>query len=145
MDDLRQTRIKSKGNLKMNVCIPITEDQGLQSPVSAHFGSAPLFMIVDTESGARRTVPNHNSHHGHGMCQPLSALAGEQIDGMIVGGIGMRALSKLHALGIQAFLSEYPTVAEAVAALEAGTLEPVTDDTACAQHHGAEHETGHHR
>ena len=58
----------------MKVCIPVTEDHGLQSPVSAHFGSAPLFMIVDIEGGSCRTVPNHNSHRGHGMCQPLSVL-----------------------------------------------------------------------
>lgn len=129
----------------MNVCIPITDDQGLQSPVSAHFGSAPFFMIVDTASGACRTVPNHNSHHGHGMCQPLSSLAGEKVDGMIVGGIGMRALGKLQALGIQAFLSECPNVGEAVAALKAGTLRPVTADTACAHHGDGQHGPGHHR
>ncbi len=119
----------------MNLCIPITEDLGLQSPVSAHFGSAPFFMIVDTVGGGFRMVPNQNSHHGHGMCQPLSSLAGEKVDGMIVGGIGVRALGKLQALGIQAFLSEHSTVGEAVAAFKAGTLMPVTPDAACAHHH----------
>lgn len=118
----------------MNLCIPITEDLGLQSPVSAHFGSAPFFMIVDTGTGDFRTIPNHNTHHGHGMCQPLSALADEKVDGMIVGGIGMRALGKLQAMGVQAFLSEYPTVGDAVAAFKAGTLMPVTADKACAHH-----------
>ena len=44
------TYITQKGELTMNLCIPITEDQGLQSPVSGHFGSAPYFMIVDTGS-----------------------------------------------------------------------------------------------
>ncbi len=118
----------------MRLCIPITEDLGLQSAVSAHFGSASFFMIVDTGSGDFRAIPNHNSHHGHGMCQPLSALAGEKVDAMIVGGIGVRALGKLQALGIQAFLAEYPTVGEAVTAFKAGKLTPVTADTACAQH-----------
>ena len=32
----------------MKVCVPVTHDQGLQSPVSGHFGSAPLFVLVDT-------------------------------------------------------------------------------------------------
>ena len=41
----------------MNICIPITRDNGIQSPVSLHFGSAPLFMVVDTESGS---LPGHH-------------------------------------------------------------------------------------
>jgi predicted Fe-Mo cluster-binding NifX family protein len=128
----------------MNLCIPITEDQGLQSPVSSHFGSAPLFMIVDTGSRQCRTIPNHNSHHGHGMCQPLSSLAGEKVDGMVVGGIGMRALGRLQALGIQPFLADCSTVEEAVAAYEAGRLQPVTTDTACADHGDGPHGPRHH-
>lgn len=42
----------------MNLCIPVTQDLGLQSPVCMHFGSAPLFLIVDTDSGATETIVN---------------------------------------------------------------------------------------
>jgi predicted Fe-Mo cluster-binding NifX family protein len=120
----------------MNICIPVNEDLGLASTVCAHFGSAPHFMIVDTESGACRAIPNTNQHHGHGMCAPLAALQGERIDAMVVGGIGMGALSKLMAAGTQVFLSEQSTVEETVNAHKAGTLRPVTPQTACGQHHG---------
>ena len=120
----------------MNICIPVNGDRGLSSPVCAHFGSAPYFMIVDTESGAYRAIPNANQHHGHGMCAPLAALQGESIDGMAVGGIGMGAVNKLIAAGIQVFLSERSTVEETVSAYKAGTLRPVTPETACGQHHG---------
>lgn len=118
----------------MNVCIPITEDKGLQSRVSPHFGSAPMFMIVNTISGSCRAILNRNSHHGHGMCQPLASLAKEKLDGMVVGGIGMRALDKLQARGIQAFLAEHLTVADTIEAFKAGTLRRVTPETACAGH-----------
>jgi predicted Fe-Mo cluster-binding NifX family protein len=129
----------------MNLCIPIIEDLGLQSPLSGHFGSAPFFMIVDTGSGDLRAIPNHNSHHGHGMCQPLSFLADEKIDGMVVGGIGMRALGRLQTLGIQAFLAECLTVGDAVAAYKAGTLKPMTADKACSHHGEGPHGPGHQR
>ena len=118
----------------MNLCIPVTEDRGAESPVCAHFGSAPLFLIVDTESGACRAVPNRNLHHAHGMCMPLSALAVETIGGMVVGGIGMGALSKLGAAGIRVFRSEHATVAEALEAFRAGTLRPMEPGMACAGH-----------
>ncbi len=118
----------------MMICIPVTEDRGLQSPVCAHFGSAPFFMVVDTETRTWRSIPNRNMHHGHGMCQPLASLAGVQIDGMAVGGIGAGALNKLAAADIRVFLADRETVEETVKAWQAGTLREATLDTACSQH-----------
>lgn len=121
----------------MQVCVPIEEDRGLESPVCAHFGAAPAFMIVDTDTGSCRTIVNSNQHHGHGMCAPLASLQGEQIDGMVVGGIGMGALRKLEAASIRVYLASHPTVGETLEAFKAGTLRPVDPAMACAQHgHG---------
>jgi predicted Fe-Mo cluster-binding NifX family protein len=122
----------------MNICIPVDDNQGLRSPVCAHFGSASAFMIVDTDSESCRAIPNNNQHHGHGMCMPLALLQGEAIDGMVVGGIGMGALSKLNAANICVYLAEHATVAETVAAFKAGTLKLVQPGMACA-HHGQGH------
>ena len=121
----------------MNICMPVTEDRGLESPLSLHFGSAPVFLLVDTATRPCRAVPNQNAHHAHGMCQPLAALAGEAVDGLVVGGIGPGALMKLQAEGIKVFRCEHATVAEALAALEAGTLRQVLLEHACGRHsHG---------
>jgi predicted Fe-Mo cluster-binding NifX family protein len=124
----------------MNLCIPVTEDAGLQSPVCGHFGSAPMFLIVDTETHDCRVIPNLNEHHAHGMCQPLRALAGQDIGGMVVGGIGMGAMSKLQSSGIRVFLAgPAATVQDALAAFLAGTLAEASPATACA-HHGHGHQ-----
>jgi predicted Fe-Mo cluster-binding NifX family protein len=120
----------------MNICIPVTDDKGLESPVCAHFGSAPLFLIVDTENGTCHAISNRNLNHGHGMCQPLLSLAGERVDGMVVGGIGMGALGKLQAANIQVYLSEFPTAAATIEAFKAGKLKVVTPQTACGHHGG---------
>ncbi len=118
----------------MNLCIPVTEDKGLQSPVSGHFGSAPLFAVVDSDTGVCRTISNRDSHHSHGACQPLASLAGEGVDAVVVGGIGAGALSQLQAVGVRVFLSVQPTVEAVVAAYKAGTLPLATHATACAHH-----------
>jgi len=123
----------------MNICIPVEEDRGLDSPVCAHFGSAPIFMLFDTETGTCRTVRNGNQHHGHGMCMPLASLEGERVDAMVVGGIGMGAMNKLQARGIGVFLSDLPTVRAAVEAHAQGRLREVTPETACAHHGHATH------
>lgn len=127
----------------MNICIPIMDDRGLDSAVCAHFGSAPAFLIVDTDSGSCRAITNTNQHHGHGGCAPLAALHGERIDAMVVGGIGAGALGKLAAAGIPVHLAAHATVRETVDALVAGTLPVVGPDLACAHHgHGGPHHHG---
>ncbi len=120
----------------MNLCIPVDDDRGLESSVCPHFGSAPAFLIVDTDSGSCRVIANHNQHHGHGMCAPLASLEGQAIDGMAVGGIGRGALGKLAAANIRVFLSEHATVAETVAALKDGRLKVMGLEMACAHGHG---------
>jgi len=127
----------------MNICIPIDADQRLASTVCQHFGSAPLFMIVETQSGDCRVIANANQHRGHGMCQPLALLQGEAIDAMVVGGIGMGALHKLNAAGIKVYLAQHPTVADTVSALGAGKLQLVQPGMAC-QQHGQGHGHGGH-
>lgn len=122
----------------MNICIPINKDEGLQSQVCAHFGSASAFLIVDTDNESCRAIPNLNQHHGHGMCMPLQSLQGERLDGMVVGGIGMGALNKLNAANIRVYISEYATVAETLTAFKTGTLQPMQPHMACA-HHGHDH------
>lgn len=124
----------------MHICIPVLEDNGLESRVSAHFGSAPAFMIVDTESGERRAITNANRHHQHGMCQPLAALDGERVDSIVVGGIGMGALMKLEAAGIAVFHADRETVGATLDAFRAGTLRQVDAQSACGQHG---HQHGH--
>ncbi len=120
----------------MNICIPVTNDQGLQSEVCQHFGSAPLFLIVNTDTRGTETVLNHNHQHAHGMCQPLASLQGHQLDAIVVGGIGMGALTKLQAAGIEVYLSEHATVEETLGAYEGGLLKKVTPRNAC-RHHGS--------
>ncbi len=119
----------------MHLCVPVVDDQGLDSRVCAHFGSAPAFMLIDTETGASRRLVNHNAHHAHGTCQPLAALAGETVDGVIVGGIGMGALMKLQAAGIAVYRAAYETVGETLAALKSNALRPIAPGEACAGHH----------
>lgn len=122
----------------MFVCIPIEENQGLQSRVCAHFGATPEFLIVDTDTSSYRSIPNKNQHHSHGMCAPLASLEGERIDAMVVGGIGMGALDKLMMAGIRVFMAEHETAGETIAALATGALMPVQPGQACAGH-GHEH------
>jgi predicted Fe-Mo cluster-binding NifX family protein len=122
----------------MNVCIPVNEPQCGASPVCAHFGSAPAFLIVNTEVGTYRTVVTGGQH----MCGAIGTLQDAHVESVIVGGIGMGALNRLAAAGIQVFAAQHATVDENLAALKAGQLPLMSLDGACA-HHGHENEHGH--
>jgi predicted Fe-Mo cluster-binding NifX family protein len=118
----------------MRICIPVHSDAGADSPICEHFGSSPMFLIADTESGATRAIENGNAHHAHGMCQPLAVLQGQKIDALMVAGIGGGALAKLFAAGVRVFQTRHATVAQALRALEAGELLLMSPDRACAGH-----------
>jgi predicted Fe-Mo cluster-binding NifX family protein len=119
----------------MIICIPIDDDRGLDSPISAHFGSAPLYLITGTGDSDYRTVPNLNQVHQHGACTPLAVIEAEAIDGLVVGGIGGGALAKVTAAGIPVYHAEATTAGEALRALQAGRLPVMRPDMACAHGH----------
>jgi predicted Fe-Mo cluster-binding NifX family protein len=123
----------------MNICIPVENNQGLDSAVCAHFGSAPFFLMVDTETLACKSITNNDSHHAHGMCHPVAALAGEKVDGIVVGGIGMGALNKLNASGYQVFQSRFGTAKETINAYKSGQLPVFSTQNTCGGHgHGCQ-------
>ena len=118
----------------MKLCIPIAENQALNSIVYGHFGSAPFFMLLDSETLALEPLNNHDEHHVHGACNPLKALAGRAVDAVIVGGIGAGAIRGLRNAGIAVYHSPAQTVAEVVAQFNAGKLPELDVQHACGGH-----------
>ena len=118
----------------MKLCIPVAENLALSSSVYGHFGSAPLFLLVDSETLAVEPLINHDEHHIHGACNPLKALAGRTGDAVIVGGIGGDAVRGLRQSGIAVYRSPAQPVAEAVAQFNAGELPELDVQHACGGH-----------
>ena len=118
----------------MKLCIPVAENQALNSIVYSHFGSAPFFLLVDSETLAVEPLDNHDEHHVHGACNPLKALAGRTVDAVIVGGIGAGAIRGLRSASIAVFQSPAQTVAAAVAQFNAGELPELDVQHACGGH-----------
>jgi predicted Fe-Mo cluster-binding NifX family protein len=118
----------------MKVCIPVEEYRGLDSLVYGHFGSAPVFALVDTETLAVEPLGNRDHDHQHGACSPLKALDGHQINAIIVGGIGPGAIRGLQQAGIGVFRCVGGTVAEAVRRFNADELPALTLAQACGGH-----------
>jgi len=132
----------------MKICFPTTVNQGLQSTVFEHFGSAPMFLLVDAENGTIIEQVNRDLGHAHGRCQPLRALAGQAVDAIVVGGIGKGALTGLNQSGLKVFQAQTGTIADNLDSIKAGKLSELTPAQVCGGHagghgHGHAHGAGH--
>ncbi|MHB0997361.1 MAG: NifB/NifX family molybdenum-iron cluster-binding protein [Elusimicrobiales bacterium] len=122
----------------MIICVPVENNDGLNSKVYGHFGSAPFFAICDLESGKLELIDNGNMHHEHGQCNPLGAIAGKNVNAILVGGIGGRALQHLNAGGIKAFRAPQGPLSEAIELFKKNAL-PEMNPADCCQGHGCHH------
>jgi predicted Fe-Mo cluster-binding NifX family protein len=118
----------------MKVCFPIGSSKGIDSIVFGHFGSAPAFVIVDTDNMDTEEIRNGDLHHIHGMCQPLKALGGREVDAVVVAGIGMGALMKLNAQGIKTYRAVQGTVRQNLALIQEEKLPQFDSKFTCAGH-----------
>ena len=120
----------------MKLCFPVESDKGLDSEVFGHFGSAPIFVVFDTEVKSIDTIKNLDLSHAHGMCSPLKALGGKMIDSIVVGGIGAGALNKLNGMGIEVYKALKVTVRDNIELFDNNTMPEITVEHACFRHAG---------
>ncbi len=83
---------RSVGRADMKVCFAVEKNDGINSAVYGHFGSAPLFIVVDTNQKVATPVINKDVGHAHGACNPLRSIGGQPVDAVVVGGIGAERL-----------------------------------------------------
>ena len=126
----------------MKICFPVSENKGLDSPVYNHFGSAPMFLLVDVEQRSVTEEVNRDVNHQHGACRPLRALGGQEVDAIVVGGIGGGALSGLNRAGYKVYQSATGTIAENLDLLLGQGLAELTPAQTCGGHH--RHQCGSH-
>ena len=117
----------------MRVCIP---SMGVtpEDKISAHFGSAPTFIVYDTETDRISVLQNNDSHHAHGTCHPMAQLASFNIDCVVCGGMGRRAIMMLNNDGVKIYRAGHKTLGEVINQVKNNELVEMTPDQACAGH-----------
>ncbi|MBI5640056.1 MAG: NifB/NifX family molybdenum-iron cluster-binding protein [Nitrospirae bacterium] len=121
----------------MKICFPVQKDEGMESTVYNHFGSAPLFVVVDTATNASSLIINRDQHHAHGACNPIMALDNQKVDAIVVGGIGGGALNRLGQMGIKAYKARAGTISENLGLFLTGQLDEYSSRMCCGGHsHG---------
>jgi predicted Fe-Mo cluster-binding NifX family protein len=118
----------------MRICFAVLKDEKMGSRVYNHFGSAPMFIVVNVETKDVSTINNSDQHHAHGSCNPLKALDGQKVDAIVVGGIGAGALTRLNQSGIRVYRAHSGSVRENLALFEAQKLGELSLNQCCGGH-----------
>ena len=116
------------------IAIPSMESGGLDGQRSGHFGHCDVFTLVDVADGEITnvsTIPNQ-SHVQGGCMVPVNLLADNEVNALIVGGIGMRPLMGFRQAGIDVYheatrLEIRPVVIDLIA----GKIPIIGDDQVC--------------
>ncbi len=118
----------------MKICFPVQNDNGMESTVYNHFGSAPVFVVIDTDTNNVTSINNRDQHHSHGACNPMKALDNQEVDAIVVGGIGAGALTRLNQMGITVHRSHGANIRENLTMLQANSLPVLTLQGCCGGH-----------
>lgn len=117
----------------MRVGIPTMGDSGLEESVSGHFGRAPTFTIIDTESEEVEVQPNTSEHAG-GSGKPPTIMEENDVEVMLCSNLGPRAINMFEQLGIEVYIGAQGTVEETLERWENDQLEEATRKEACEEH-----------
>jgi predicted Fe-Mo cluster-binding NifX family protein len=115
----------------VRLCIPTDDDRGLAGRLSSHFGGAPYFTLVDSETGDVEVVSNLGTEYEPGACGSAQALAGYGVGAIVCRGLGRRAFARLRDMGVPVFVAEDCEALEALEAFRAGRLQRLTSEAAC--------------
>jgi predicted Fe-Mo cluster-binding NifX family protein len=122
----------------MRVCLPTLDDRGRDGVLAEHFGSAPYFTLVDSETGQLRVIANRTTDPAPFTCDAVEALGTQDVAAVICLGLGRRALAGLRDSGISVFVTDATRVGKAVEAFRDDRLRSMTEAGACrgGQHRG---------
>lgn len=120
------------------IAIPSEMPGGLDASVGQHFGHCDIYTIVEAKGEEIikvSTLPNVPHQQG-GCMAPVNHLAGNGVNVLIAGGMGMRPLMGFQQVGVKVFMgSGAPTVGHAVQAFLQGRLPAFTTDFTCGGGH----------
>jgi predicted Fe-Mo cluster-binding NifX family protein len=117
----------------MKICVPTYGQNGYDDMVCEHFGKAPTFTIVDTESGDVKVISNMSEHMG-GTGKPPEQIAKTGAQVLICSGLGPRAIDLLTSYGIEVYVGACGSVREAIEMFRSGKLRAASSETACKEH-----------
>ncbi len=122
---------------KKIIAIPSALPGGLDAGMGMHFGHCEIYTIAEVEDGkvtTVRTLPPIPHQQG-GCLAPVNYLAGEGVNVLLAGGMGMRPLMGFNQAGVEVYYAgNFPTVGQSVQAFIESRLPAFTPEHSCGGH-----------
>ncbi len=116
------------------IAVPSNGNGGLQGTRAGHFGHCDVFTLIDVENEKIKKISilNNDGHVQGGCMVPVNLLSNNNVNTLIVGGIGMRPLMGFRQVGIDVYHdSRQSLIKPVVEDLIAGRLQMSQDDQVC--------------
>ncbi|MBT3225430.1 MAG: NifB/NifX family molybdenum-iron cluster-binding protein [Deltaproteobacteria bacterium] len=116
------------------IAVPSIENGGLDGQRAGHFGHCDVFTLIDVAEGKISKVSTiQNEEHVQGGCMvPVQLLANQNVNALIVGGIGLRPLMGFNQYNIDVYHdAERDDILPVVADLISGKLPLIEKDQVC--------------
>lgn len=124
--------------MNVRIVIPVSDEKGVDSVLSEHFGRAPFFAIVDLDETGKvigsGTIANTSEHFG-GTGLPPERIIQLRPKALVTYGLGSRALSMFQEAGVAVLRTQANTVNEVIAAYNNNELCELTDGCQHAHNH----------
>jgi predicted Fe-Mo cluster-binding NifX family protein len=111
----------------MKIAIPAV-NRDATALIDARFGRTPWFLVYQTDTDAWEAIenaPNLQAVQGAGI-QSAETLVRQGVTAVLTPHCGPKAFRVLQAAGVTVYLGVTGTVADALTAYQAGTLQPAS-------------------
>ena len=124
--------------MNVRIVVPVSEEKGINSHLSQHFGRAPFYAIIDLDENGQvigeGTIANTSEHFG-GVGLPPDRILQLKPKALVTYGLGSKALRMFQDAGVAVLRTEANTVKEVVKAYLSNELQELTQGCHHAQHH----------
>lgn len=123
--------------MNVRLVVPSSEEKGLDSRLSQHFGRAPFYIVVDLDENGNiisdSSIPNTSEHFG-GVGVPPDRIIQLKPNALVTYGLGSKALAIFQTAGVAVLRTEANTVREVVSAYNNNELQELTEGCQHAHH-----------
>ena len=123
--------------MNVRIVVPVSDEKGIDSRLSQHFGRAPFYAIIDLDENGKiigsGTIANTSEHFG-GVGLPPDRILQLRPKALVTYGLGSKALKMFQDANVAVLRTEANTVKEVVNAYNNDELQELTEGCHHAHH-----------
>jgi len=123
--------------VNVRIVVPVSDERGIDSHLSQHFGRAPFYAIIDLDEKGQvigqGTIANTSEHFG-GVGLPPDRILQLRPKALVTYGLGSKAIKMFQDAGVAVLRTEANTVREVVNAYNNDELQELTHGCHQAHH-----------